>query len=903
MGSILLGKKAGLLAGLLGAGAKVLLEQRAKAAVVPPPPSPRPDAEALHEPLCAPAEHESVKADVAAAPTITVVPPMAEVLSSLDSAEPTVILPSLATPMRPAPAIEAAARQEETETEIQPEPLALSDALASLEAPLITFPEDGPTWALQPIQANVLPPWPVPDAKLPAEPMASAALGKELATDSMFESKPNEADSLPQAAPSEESTLENSPGLPAPITSVGQLLAPILRHENPPASSELDSKLDEALSHKEEFQNYGRQLDFPSPPSSLTEPPQLDDPLPTAPAEAFVNWPESAIDPTQIGQSAFQEFVANMFQEAAQESATSVCPSPALAEPPATVWTVTQLTTAAAETPASEPAVPLSLLDTFSALPAMETESARRETDLEPPELTPEDIWRLASSHGFLQEESAPPQPDSTQPEPSVAPAHIPEPEEIYQLDTTPIQAFSALAEAPPSPLAPARLAEEISATAPSSVPSPPVTLDSPPGMKPFVELFGTTPPASAPEPAPAPVDVVSFAPHKRQPLLTPAEEEALSASPVRIMAVETQAVVEDAAPALHFAPPAPAAAEAPAKNLLKSLVVLTLLAALAGAGYAKRDLLLEKWNQWAHPPAASAAPARSKSVPVPPPPVQVPTAVVTPSAPPPAAPLPTPAIVPPTVVPAPTPAAVEVRPAETAPPEVLNPPPSPPLPPNPPPPEQAGQRKAEDAIRAFLGFTKVEDIIDSSLNRERIAPAMGKYYAANPPTPTSFTDLVLDSTASEKESSAQAFLFRVRTQDRPAGFPVCVEQTSEGYKIEWEAFVQCRDRTAATFWKTSATEPRSLYVILKRSHYFGEDMENLDDYDCFRIKSPNPDEEPVYAFARKDSTFCRKYRNQLTWDANYFAVATFTHVKSGKGTTHQEIVDIERFNWRSGGK
>jgi hypothetical protein len=216
---------------------------------------------------------------------------------------------------------------------------------------------------------------------------------------------------------------------------------------------------------------------------------------------------------------------------------------------------------------------------------------------------------------------------------------------------------------------------------------------------------------------------------------------------------------------------------------------------------------------------------------------------------------------------------------------------------------ELAGQHKAEEVIKTFLGYTKVEDVLDHVLNRERVAPGIRKFYAEHPLEPTPFTELVLDSGAHVAESNIQAFLFRVRSQDRAEGFPICVEETPQGYKIEWEAFIQCRERSAAKFWKDSQAESSSLYVILKRSHYFGDDMQNLDDFDCFRINSPNPDEQPAYAFARKDSAFSRKFRNQIAWDANYFAVATFTHVKNTPGGVHHEILDIVRFNWRGAGK
>jgi hypothetical protein len=213
------------------------------------------------------------------------------------------------------------------------------------------------------------------------------------------------------------------------------------------------------------------------------------------------------------------------------------------------------------------------------------------------------------------------------------------------------------------------------------------------------------------------------------------------------------------------------------------------------------------------------------------------------------------------------------------------------------------GQTRAEAALRAYLAYTNVPDVLEHSLSKDRIAQSVATYYATHPIAATPFTEIVLDSGAEVAQTKTKAFLFRIRNTDRPNGYPVCMEETNTGYKVEWTAFTQCRDRAAANFWKNPSENPASLYIILKRSHYFGEDVGNIDDMDCYRINSPNPDEEPVYAFSRKDSAFSRKFRNQIVWDANYFAVAAFTHVKTDKGTTRLEITDIERFNWRSSEK
>jgi hypothetical protein len=428
-----------------------------------------------------------------------------------------------------------------------------------------------------------------------------------------------------------------------------------------------------------------------------------------------------------------------------------------------------------------------------------------------------------------------------------------------------------------------------------------------------------------------------------------------LNLSPQTVAQIDS---MEGPAPqAVRFTPRPPV--EEPKPQLGKALLLL-FFAILLAAGYAFREPLLEIWNKKfapqktrvsspilpSVPKAAPTAPAKSP-VPAAPPATEPatsgvekkepkPSIPVEPSAekpaPPPAEPEPTvkpePAapVVEPKTQPLPEPEpAITTPTTATEPPALITPPVTEPvlskveirpasllsdLPATPdvaeaastaipPKPEEAAQQKGLAAVKSFLTATTIEGVSANILNSTKLAPKLTSYYGSKAIPPTEFDNIVLDSGARVPETNSRAFLFRIRSPDRTQGFPVCVEETPQGYKIEWEAFIQCRDRVAANFWKDASQPQTSLFVIVKRSHYFDEDLVNLDDYECFRINSPNPDEEEFYAFARKDSAFVKKNRMLLNWDANYFVVAQFNHVKNSKGVSHVEIVDIDRFNWR----
>jgi hypothetical protein len=216
---------------------------------------------------------------------------------------------------------------------------------------------------------------------------------------------------------------------------------------------------------------------------------------------------------------------------------------------------------------------------------------------------------------------------------------------------------------------------------------------------------------------------------------------------------------------------------------------------------------------------------------------------------------------------------------------------------------EVKAQEEAKLAVEKVLKASNIDEVMKSVLNSSTVGPKIAAYHNGRPVTPFAYDGLAMDSGSRVPGTNQRAFLFRARSAERPQGFPICVEETSEGYKVEWEAYIQCRDRTVTTFWNTPAAEPKSLFVVLKRSHYFDNDIKNLEDFDCFTLNSPNPDEDALTAFARKDSSFAKKFSSQIKWDANYFAVAQFAHIQRKNEPDHVEILEIERFNWRSAAK
>ena len=811
VGGLLLGKKGGLLAGLVGVGARMLLEKERGSG---PP----------------------VSDPAAAEPTTTVV---SETPLAPEKLEPT------ETPLQEMEALPLPANPElGTSDDEPPEETSTSSEI------VVNTPEEEPVVA----EAAIVVPESPDDSIIPAEV-----------------SPPN---SEPESPPTPVQLQETSPleiGEPTPLAPVISNPVKDEQSELEPEAQEIpgtssptllpESKfgfndpLDEALENSEGFRNLGETWRQPtSSPVEIPPPATLPASSPSglqmessaflampeadlAPAPNFVQWPQSvtASEPSVAPSDdpVFENYLASMFKEAAEDLAPASAPLPIQVQAPEPK---------VAPNPAPVPAS--ARVDDLEAFPSL-------------PNLTPEDIWRLAAEA-----------PDTLNATPSPA---------------TSATALPAVKELPPAVIASDSLVKMlgISPEGFSHQPVPPAAKADKPALRvedPTAREFPDLQPIEAPLLSP-------FAAPYQPPL---GSVPPLSFPPRTIQLVDRGAQTKKR------------------RFRYDRIANLLVVLALIYVGYVFRVPLMNRWSgagsdvepSLSLPKATPPAPPVSVVIKppleeIPPPPTPAIT-LEPPTDPPPASPTPEPPATPPDAP------KIEVRPAANLP-ELPAEPDSSPAPPNAQAsPEDAARREAEGAVKKFLASTKVGELLPLILNSEKLGPTVRKYYVSEAVPPTPFDNIVMDSGARVPETNTRAFLFRVRSPVRPQGFPVCTEETPQGFKIEWEAFVQCRDRTLATFWKTADAPPTRLFVVLKRSHYFEEDVPNLEDYDCFSISSPNPDEDPVYSFAKKNSAFTQKFRTRLSWEANYFIVATFAHVKASNGSTHVEIEEIERFSWRN---
>ncbi|HWB03038.1 MAG TPA: hypothetical protein VG796_08455 [Verrucomicrobiales bacterium] len=241
--------------------------------------------------------------------------------------------------------------------------------------------------------------------------------------------------------------------------------------------------------------------------------------------------------------------------------------------------------------------------------------------------------------------------------------------------------------------------------------------------------------------------------------------------------------------------------------------------------------------------------------------------------------------------------------------PEAPAPPPPPTEPPAAPPPSAAaadpqnpapGETEARALISRLLQAKTAAEVKPYILNVERVGPAVDASFEAGKTTATVSHEATLTGAEKSGGLGRMVWSFKVTTDKVPSGFPVAVEDTPGGLRVDWEFLTQCRDERLRGFLDDPSAAPADFYVSLVRTHPFPDMLpeQDLQNFIPFTVASPSVGSARTNVFIRKGTLLGTKADGLYKWGIEYAPIVTLTH-KDG----HVEITGVPKENWRAAGQ
>ncbi|MEM9081617.1 MAG: hypothetical protein AAGC74_13095 [Verrucomicrobiota bacterium] len=207
---------------------------------------------------------------------------------------------------------------------------------------------------------------------------------------------------------------------------------------------------------------------------------------------------------------------------------------------------------------------------------------------------------------------------------------------------------------------------------------------------------------------------------------------------------------------------------------------------------------------------------------------------------------------------------------------------------------------KPMEALNAFLAAPTWNTRIHHSLHPERVGVLMKKYYLSNPDEPIIPTSIRYQHSETDEATDTTFYVFHLTTEQAEAGFPVAIEETEYGYKVDWEAFVEFKDNLFQQF----AQNPQpgtsgQFHVIVRKTHYFDKDFPEIENLTPYRIDPPIPDQDKT-AFVNNATPVGNEIGSKVDWGSPFTPLIELTWRESEAGTAYLEITKIIFENWRT---
>jgi hypothetical protein len=216
-------------------------------------------------------------------------------------------------------------------------------------------------------------------------------------------------------------------------------------------------------------------------------------------------------------------------------------------------------------------------------------------------------------------------------------------------------------------------------------------------------------------------------------------------------------------------------------------------------------------------------------------------------------------------------------------------------------PPEAASAEVAEGkkAVQSLVAARSATEVLPWIFDADTLDSAVRSYYAQHPLQP--LTEAVIEHEYSGiiPATGGKAHIFNVLAASHPRGFPVSAEATPQGYRIDWQSYIQWRDGWLRRFLDSKSENPQTLFVVLRRTHYFNDDVPKLDEKLAFKLTSAVPGDEGTVAFVDKNSAVGRSLADMYEWRTMYFPVVELQWVPSSKSGRYVRLNRIVRPTWR----
>ncbi len=203
-------------------------------------------------------------------------------------------------------------------------------------------------------------------------------------------------------------------------------------------------------------------------------------------------------------------------------------------------------------------------------------------------------------------------------------------------------------------------------------------------------------------------------------------------------------------------------------------------------------------------------------------------------------------------------------------------------------------------ALKHFMEAATLDERLRHTLHADILKPRMEQYYKQPSEKPVivdsvDFVRLDLDTDL----GTGRHCILSMESKAWKFPVPVMLTEQPDGFKLDWPAFVEFKDRQLEKFFQNYQKEPMRFHVGIQRNHFFGHGVPDVSHKDSFCLSPAPPDSFQGSAFLPKDTDFAAELKTRLPWETHVWAVVELEWKKQG-AQQWVELKSVPQMHWYS---
>lgn len=211
-------------------------------------------------------------------------------------------------------------------------------------------------------------------------------------------------------------------------------------------------------------------------------------------------------------------------------------------------------------------------------------------------------------------------------------------------------------------------------------------------------------------------------------------------------------------------------------------------------------------------------------------------------------------------------------------------------------------RKDSRKTLEHFLTSTSADQRLAVTLKPVKAKTSMEAFQQTRAGKPFALTELAFLTEGELPDSKWHFHLYNVLLADQEAPIPVAVEQTADGYRIDWHAFHESYTHQLRAFFAAPSEKPGRFRVVMRRAHYFGPPVHGQDTARIAYSIEPPARDETFYAWVDKESLV---YQEKLatgeraSWEAESYLIVELLWKGDEKRGRWVGLSRILADNWR----